>query len=126
MVASDPSSVCLKTFERAPRIRSAKEFFAQHLSDAPFRPRSKWREPDRKQASGVAPHALCPIAEHPMNDLSNTSVKAWVLALASVASFMAALDALVVTTALGTIRVDLGASIEALQWQVNAYNLRFA
>ena len=61
-----------------------------------------------------------------MNDLSNKSVKAWVLALASVASFMAALDALVVTTALGTIRVDLGASIEALQWTVNAYNLSFA
>jgi hypothetical protein len=36
----------------------------------------------------------------------------WVLIVASVASLMVALDALVVTTALPTIRVDLGASIE--------------
>ena len=41
--------------------------------------------------------------------------KAWVLVLASVASLMAALDAMVVTTVLGTIRVDLGASIESLE-----------
>jgi EmrB/QacA subfamily drug resistance transporter len=51
---------------------------------------------------------------------------AWVLALASVASFMAALDTLVVTTALTTIRLDLGASIDQLEWTVNAYNLSFA
>jgi EmrB/QacA subfamily drug resistance transporter len=50
----------------------------------------------------------------------------WVLALASSASFMVALDALVVTTALSTIQRDLGASIEALQWTVNSYNLSFA
>ena len=42
------------------------------------------------------------------------------------ASFMVALDALVVTTALTTIRLDLGASIEELEWTVNAYNLSFA
>src|SRR4051794_34228583 len=51
---------------------------------------------------------------------------AWVLVLASAASFMAALDTLVVTTALTTIRLDLGASIEQLEWTVNAYNLSFA
>src|SRR5215475_7578014 len=39
---------------------------------------------------------------------------------------MAALDAMVVTTALGSIRSDLGASIEALEWIVNAYTLTFA
>jgi EmrB/QacA subfamily drug resistance transporter len=39
---------------------------------------------------------------------------------------MVALDALVVTTALNTIRRDLGASIETLEWTVNAYNLTFA
>ena len=48
------------------------------------------------------------------------------LALASVASFMVSLDSLVVTTALGTIRLDLGASIEQLEWTVNAYILSFA
>jgi EmrB/QacA subfamily drug resistance transporter len=52
--------------------------------------------------------------------------RTWVLALTSVASLMVALDALVVTTALSTIRVDLGASIEQLEWTVNAYNLSFA
>ena len=37
-----------------------------------------------------------------------------------------ALDTLVVSTALTTIRVDLGASIEQLEWTVNAYNLTLA
>ncbi len=50
----------------------------------------------------------------------------WVLALASVASLMVALDTLVVSTALSTIRVELDASIAALEWTVNAYNLSFA
>jgi EmrB/QacA subfamily drug resistance transporter len=62
----------------------------------------------------------------PMKEQSRDTTKTWVLLLASVASLMAALDAMVVTTALGTIRVDLGASIEALEWTVNAYNLTFA
>lgn len=35
-------------------------------------------------------------------------------------------DALVVTTALNTIRVQLGASLEALGWTLNAYTLAFA
>ena len=67
------------------------------------------------------------IAEHRVKDgPADTATKIWVLALTSVASFMAALDAMVVATALGTIRLDLGASIEALEWTVNAYNLSFA
>jgi EmrB/QacA subfamily drug resistance transporter len=53
-------------------------------------------------------------------------VKSWVLVLTALASFMVALDALVVATALSTIRFDLGASVEALEWVVNAYNLSFA
>jgi EmrB/QacA subfamily drug resistance transporter len=52
--------------------------------------------------------------------------RGWVLGLASVASLMVALDTLVVATALSTIRDDLGASIEELEWTVNAYNLSFA
>jgi EmrB/QacA subfamily drug resistance transporter len=50
----------------------------------------------------------------------------WVLALTAIASFMVALDALVVTTALTTMRLDLDASVEALEWTVNAYGLSFA
>jgi len=54
------------------------------------------------------------------------ATRAWVLALASAASFMVALDALVVSTALSTIRTSLGASIEELAWTLSAYNLSFA
>jgi len=52
--------------------------------------------------------------------IDSKPTETWVLALASVGSLMVALDALVVTTALSTIRLDLGASIEQLEWTVNA------
>ncbi len=55
-----------------------------------------------------------------------SSAQGWALALASAASFMVVLDLLVVATALSTIRRDLGASIEQLEWTVNAYTLTFA
>jgi EmrB/QacA subfamily drug resistance transporter len=51
---------------------------------------------------------------------------AWTLAVSSVAIFMVSLDNLVVTNALTSIREDLGASLEALEWTVNAYTLAFA
>jgi EmrB/QacA subfamily drug resistance transporter len=51
---------------------------------------------------------------------------AWVVALTGIGSLMAALDTMVVSTALTTIRVDLGASVGQLEWTVNAYNLSFA
>jgi EmrB/QacA subfamily drug resistance transporter len=50
----------------------------------------------------------------------------WVLVLASTANLMVALDAMVVSTALTEIGRYLGASIEALEWTVNAYALSFA
>jgi MFS family permease len=50
----------------------------------------------------------------------------WTFVLTSVALFMVVLDNLVVTTALPTIQRDLGASIEDLEWTVNAYTLTFA
>jgi EmrB/QacA subfamily drug resistance transporter len=50
----------------------------------------------------------------------------WVVALTAIGSLMAALDTLVVSTSLSAIRLDLGASIEDLEWTVNAYNLSFA
>ena len=52
--------------------------------------------------------------------------RAWVFGVASVASFMVALDLLIVTTALDTIRTDLAASPAALQWTVTAYSVTFA
>jgi EmrB/QacA subfamily drug resistance transporter len=57
---------------------------------------------------------------------TDRAMKTWVLVLTSAASFMAILDAMVVATALSAIRADLGASIELLEWTVNAYNLSFA
>jgi EmrB/QacA subfamily drug resistance transporter len=52
--------------------------------------------------------------------------RTWVFLVASVASFMVALDLLIVTTALDTIRTDLAASPAALQWTVTAYSVTFA
>jgi EmrB/QacA subfamily drug resistance transporter len=57
---------------------------------------------------------------------SPQSTRRWVLALTAVGSLMVVLDALVVSTALTSIRADLGASIEQLEWTVNAYVLSFA
>jgi EmrB/QacA subfamily drug resistance transporter len=50
----------------------------------------------------------------------------WTFGITSAAVFMATLDNLVVTTALPVIRKDLHASIESLEWTVNAYTLTFA
>lgn len=50
----------------------------------------------------------------------------WTLVVTGLALFMTALDNLVVGVALPSIRRDLGGSIEALQWTVNAYTLAFA
>jgi EmrB/QacA subfamily drug resistance transporter len=50
----------------------------------------------------------------------------WVLGVTAVASLMVALDALVLSTALSTLRVDLHASATQLEWTVNGYTLSFA
>ena len=61
-----------------------------------------------------------------MQDSDVRGGKYWVLGVTALASFMMALDALVITTAFAAIRGDLSASVETLQWTVNAYNLAFA
>jgi EmrB/QacA subfamily drug resistance transporter len=50
----------------------------------------------------------------------------WTFAITSIALFMVTLDNLVVTTAIPVIRTDLDASLESLEWTVNAYTLTFA
>jgi EmrB/QacA subfamily drug resistance transporter len=50
----------------------------------------------------------------------------WTFAIVSVALFMVVLDNLVVTTALPSIRRDLGGGVQALEWTVNAYTLTYA
>ncbi|HEY8582064.1 MAG TPA: DHA2 family efflux MFS transporter permease subunit [Capillimicrobium sp.] len=57
---------------------------------------------------------------------SPSSRARWTLAITGAALFMTALDSLVVGVALHSIRLDLGGSIEALEWTVNGYTLAFA
>src|SRR5213596_2498574 len=60
-----------------------------------------------------------------LSDRSQQS-RAWTFAIVSVALFMVVLDNLVVTTALPSIRADLGGGVQALEWTVNAYTLTYA
>jgi EmrB/QacA subfamily drug resistance transporter len=55
-----------------------------------------------------------------------TTAQRWVVIATAAAAAVVGLDALVVATALSTIRVDIGASIGELQWMVSAYTLTFA
>jgi EmrB/QacA subfamily drug resistance transporter len=50
----------------------------------------------------------------------------WTLVLVSVGLFMVVLDNLIVSVALPSIHRDLGASMQALEWTVNAYVLAYA
>ncbi|HTZ63823.1 MAG TPA: DHA2 family efflux MFS transporter permease subunit [Solirubrobacteraceae bacterium] len=52
--------------------------------------------------------------------------RTWTLVIVSVGLFMVVLDNLVVSVALPTIHRDLGASIQSLEWTVNAYVLSYA
>jgi EmrB/QacA subfamily drug resistance transporter len=61
-----------------------------------------------------------------MTTMAQRQRTVWTFAVTSIALFMVVLDNLVVTTALPVIRVDLGASLEQLEWTVNAYTLTFA
>jgi EmrB/QacA subfamily drug resistance transporter len=59
-------------------------------------------------------------------EMNKKSTTKWVVALTAIGSLMAAIDTLVVSTALSTIRIDLHATVDQLEWTVNAYNLSFA
>src|SRR5437870_6965841 len=50
----------------------------------------------------------------------------WTFVITSIALVMVTLDNLVVTTAIPVIRKDLHASLQGLEWTVNAYTLTFA
>ncbi len=58
--------------------------------------------------------------------MSTSRRNRWTLGIVSVALFMVVLDNLVVSVALPTIHRDLGASIQSLEWTVNAYVLAYA
>jgi EmrB/QacA subfamily drug resistance transporter len=57
---------------------------------------------------------------------SRPSNTGWTFAIVSTALFMVVLDNLVVTNALPSIKRDLGATIQQLEWTVNAYTLSYA
>ncbi|MGO9903623.1 MAG: DHA2 family efflux MFS transporter permease subunit [Solirubrobacteraceae bacterium] len=58
--------------------------------------------------------------------MTGSTRKGWTLAIVSIGLFMVVLDNLVVNVALPSIHRDLGASIQALEWVVNAYVLAYA
>lgn len=64
----------------------------------------------------VLPAALAPVRTRTLATL----------VLASLGSFLAALDVVVVATALPVLQRDLGAGLSDLEWTINAYNLTFA
>jgi EmrB/QacA subfamily drug resistance transporter len=57
---------------------------------------------------------------------ANRTSTTWIVVLAGIGSLMAALDTVVVAAALSTIQHELDATVEQLEWTVNAYNLSFA
>lgn len=61
-----------------------------------------------------------------MQTPTNRAERNWVLGVTALASFMMALDAMIITTAFAAIRTEFGSPVETLQWTVNAFNLTFA
>jgi MFS family permease len=61
-----------------------------------------------------------------LQETYNRTEKNWVLGITSLASFMMALDSMIVTTAFAAIRADFASPVETLQWAINAFNLTFA
>jgi EmrB/QacA subfamily drug resistance transporter len=61
-----------------------------------------------------------------MTSTLDTRRRGWTLAIVSIGLFMVVLDNLVVNVALPSIHRQLGASIQSLEWTVNAYVLAYA
>ena len=61
-----------------------------------------------------------------MSNMTESRRRGWTLAIVSIGLFMVVLDNLVVSVALPSIHRDLGASIQSLEWTVNAYVLSYA
>jgi len=76
------------------------------------------------EASPVRPAGADPTGT---GSTTRRRIPVWLaIVAASIPMFMASLDNLVMTNALPVIHRDLGASVEQLQWFVNAYTLSFA
>ena len=64
------------------------------------------------------------MSQNPSSPTNRTRI--WTLVIVSLGLFMVVLDNLVVNVALPSIHRDLGASIQSLEWTVNAYVLAYA
>jgi hypothetical protein len=78
-----------------------------------------FQRPTYPYSHAAIPPSKRPEGESEMSSRSTQTGKrtasVWVVALTAIGSLMAALDTLVVSTSLSTIRLDLGASIEDLE-----------
>ncbi|WP_371667161.1 MFS transporter [Streptomyces sp. NBC_00289] len=63
---------------------------------------------------------------HQQQQSAGRNATVWAIIITSVAGFITALDNLIVTTALPSIREDLGGGLQDLEWTVSAYTLTFA
>src|SRR5438132_6168506 len=72
------------------------------------------------------PSPLSPVEQPATTPEPAKRSRAWTLAIVSIGLFMVVLDNLVVSVALPSIHRELGASIQALEWTVNAYVLAYA
>jgi EmrB/QacA subfamily drug resistance transporter len=81
---------------------------------------------DQRQATADQRQATADQRQATAADEPQTRRRAWTLAIVSIGLFMVVLDNLVVNVALPSIHRDLGASIQALEWTVNAYVLAYA
>src|SRR5438132_7059821 len=72
------------------------------------------------------PSPLSPVEQPATTPEPAKRSRAWTLAIVSIGLFMVVLDNLVVSVALPSIRRELGASIQSLEWTVNAYVLAYA
>jgi EmrB/QacA subfamily drug resistance transporter len=80
---------------------------------------STWATSTDERSTVVSPPSPPPPLQRPLRT-------GWTLVLASVGAFVTALDVVVVSTALPTLRARLGATLADLEWTINAYNLAFA
>ncbi|MGF6889316.1 EmrB/QacA subfamily drug resistance transporter [Nocardia sp. GAS34] len=74
----------------------------------------------------VAPQDQVAAATEDRSTTAAVTSEKWLLALTSLGALMVTLDALVVASAFATIRRELHASIDQLQWTANAYTLSVA
>jgi EmrB/QacA subfamily drug resistance transporter len=93
------------------------------------RRRRKNQDPSLTATSARAeelPGAPTARANATLTPATDSRRRRWTLAIVSLGLFMVVLDNLVVNVALPSIHRDLGASIQSLEWTVNAYVLTYA